>query len=272
MRKYNYTDIIEKDFCEHENLILFNLADTHVGNPFFNEKLFKETLETVKNIENAYIVLGGDLIENNTKNSVGSVYEQTMTPKDQRDYIVDYLQPLKHKILGSVQGNHEHRKDNKNADNDVAEDIARMIGVPYNPYSLLFYLRIGKNPANKNRPISYSIFLRHGSGRGSTPASAVNGSIKGENIVLGCDVYFSGHHHQELALLKTHNVFYQQSKSIRTIDSLFIQTGSYIDYGGYGAAGAMPPKSLGSKGVILSGKKRSISEISVDMVKLYFSS
>jgi hypothetical protein len=29
---------------------------------------------------------------------------------------------------------------------------------------------------------------------------------------------------------------------------------------------------LGSKGVILSGKKRNISEISVDMVKLYFSS
>ena len=267
--QYKSETIIENDLSKYDEVIIFDLADIHLGNEAFDKSLFESDLKFIKETSNVFVILGGDLIENNTKNTVGSVFQQLLSPREQKRMIVDYLKPIKHKILGSVQGNHEARIDNKSSDTDIAEDIAGILGVPYNPFAVLNYISVGFNE-KINRPYRYSILTRHGSSGGTTISGAVNGSLKARNILLGVDIFMSGHTHQQSVIDTQDRIWYSQSKSVREINSKFITTGAYLSYsrGGYAVAHGMVGKKCGALGVVLSGLKKNIMVVDIPSAKL----
>jgi len=60
------------------------LSDLHYGNPYCSQKHFLRTVDWIAKTENAYCLLNGDLCEAATRNSVGDVYDQIVTPKAQK--------------------------------------------------------------------------------------------------------------------------------------------------------------------------------------------
>ena len=248
--------LISKQKIDRENIFLVGLFDIHIGNRFFDEKLFLETVKMIEENDNIYWIFGGDGLENNTKNSVRSVYEQTMPPSEQKKYLENKTQKIAHKCLGAIEGNHE-AISSRDVDISLISDIAKNTWkCPYNMNSILLYLKVGVN--------YYTICMRHGSGGGSTSGAKLNSAIKTQNIVSNAQIYFTGHTHLKGVVEEPIYIFYEQKETIRKINRYFISAGSYLDYGGYAENKAMSPTSLGSIGVYLGGIKREIIPISAE--------
>lgn len=245
--------LISKQKIDRENIFLIGLFDIHIGNPFFEEKLFLQTIKLIEENDNIYWIFGGDGLENNIKNSVRSVYEQCMPPMEQKKYLENKTAKIANKCLGAIEGNHESIST-REVGISLIEDIAKNIWkCPYSPNSLLLYLKIGVN--------YYSIFMRHGSGSSGTSAGKINSSVRTQNAVSNAQIYFTGHTHLKGFIEEPIHIFYEQKETIRTINRYFISAGSYLGYGGYSENRAMIPVSLGSFGVYLGGVKREIIPI-----------
>jgi len=269
-KDYKAETIIENDFSDYDEIFVINLGDVHIGNPFFCKSLFEQTLEFIKSYPNIFVILSGDLLENITKHSVGNMFEQVISPMEQKYKIIEYLTPIKDRIIGITTGNHESRKSNIDSDTDLTLDIAQALDIPYNPYAIINFLSVGSDIKKKNRPVYYSIHTTHGSGSGSTITSSLNVALKPTKKISGINIFFNGHNHLKLVVEMHDRVFYSQSKTVRELDYYVVSTGSYIEYGGYAAKLNLPSKALGSIGVILSGKTHNIIPMDVSSAIEYF--
>ena len=95
----------DQRFPDHKEVILATCGDWHVGNATFDERAAVDYVGKIKD-SGAVVLLMGDLMENVIVGSVGSQFEQTMTPDDQIDYVVGILESVKDQIIGGViEGN-----------------------------------------------------------------------------------------------------------------------------------------------------------------------
>jgi len=65
---------------EQERVNLYPLGDLHKGSQHFSEIAWRRWVDMVVRDPYAAVVIIGDMVENVTKKSKGSVYEQTMRP------------------------------------------------------------------------------------------------------------------------------------------------------------------------------------------------
>ena len=106
----NDLEIITMTFPRSWNeLRVYAIGDVHVGAPNFDEKAIKKKIEIIKDDPHGVVVLCGDLGDYGLKNSKTNVYEATMQPKEQQEYIYELFLPIKDKIAAAVSGNHEER-------------------------------------------------------------------------------------------------------------------------------------------------------------------
>ena len=105
------------------------LADLHIGSPQCDELLIKEVCEYIENTPNCYTILNGDIVDNNIRNSVGSVFEETMSPMNQVTTACYYLSKIASmgKIINITVGNHEARseKDTGLSPFEPREDVGK---------------------------------------------------------------------------------------------------------------------------------------------------
>ena len=92
-----------------EDITILPIADVHIGDRLANLKLFKEALKRIQEEENTYTIINGDLCNMALKNSKSDVYGQSLSPMEQVITMVEYLKPIKDKILVIGTGNHEDR-------------------------------------------------------------------------------------------------------------------------------------------------------------------
>lgn len=98
---------IEKDLGDLKTAYIYPIGDLHVGDPLFNEKKFKEFVNSIKSRDDTYLILMGDLLDCAIKDSIGDTYSAIQNPQQAKKYLIELLQPVKDKILGVIQGNHE---------------------------------------------------------------------------------------------------------------------------------------------------------------------
>ena len=67
------------------DIVIF--ADEHDGNEKFDRSVLQEKIDYVKNHDNAFALLNGDIMEIATKNSVSSVYKATDPMKIGRAHV-----------------------------------------------------------------------------------------------------------------------------------------------------------------------------------------
>lgn len=106
----NDLDVIVKKFpAEQNELHVYAIGDTHVGSEQFDEKTTRKKIQIIADDPLGVLCICGDLGDYGLKNSVSNVYRQTMNPAEQQKFILELFEPVKHKIVAAVAGNHEER-------------------------------------------------------------------------------------------------------------------------------------------------------------------
>lgn len=126
----NDLDVITKTYPKSfDTLRVYAIGDVHVGSPQFDEAAIRKKISIIQSDDNAAVCLCGDLGDYGLKNSKTNVYQATMSPKQQQEYIYKLFEPIADKIAAAVPGNHEERIT-KEVGTCPLYDLCVMWGVP----------------------------------------------------------------------------------------------------------------------------------------------
>lgn len=168
---------------------LYPLGDWHFGSRQCNEEFIKEVVNQIAENDNAYWCGMGDFMENAVVGSKSDVYTQLMPPKEQMEYIVKLLTPIKDKGLFLIAGNHESRT-HRLVGLTPEEYISYQLGVPFKGYSCFAVFQL-----KSKAPNSFSCYFHHNYGGGYTHGGKVNRADALRKITPTADAIFCGHFH-----------------------------------------------------------------------------
>ena len=231
------------------------MSDLHIGDTQSDFKLIMERIEHIKNTDNAYCILDGDLMDSAIAGSVGDTYGAALQPMDQLKRCVKIFEPIKHKILAVLPGNHEHRIY-KTDGLDITEIMCGQLGIAnrYSPTTALLFVRFGKNALRHNRPQMYTVYVSHGTGGGRREGGKVN-RLADLAAIVDADIYVMGHTHLPFVMKESFYRVSGSNSSVALVDKLFVNTAASLDYGGYGDAQGYKPASKRSPVIYLDGSK-----------------
>ena len=252
--------IIKRDLGkEFKNIKVLALSDFHIGDSLCNLKLIRSVLDEVKQSENTFIILNGDLMNNSIKNSVSSIYDEVLSPMESIVKLCDLLEPIKDKILVIHPGNHEWRSYKEDGV-DIIRLVARQLGIEDRFSEGWWYLYLTLGMGNKNRPIMYTITGVHGYGGGRKNGGKINNLVEMSDKVIA-DVYVMGHTHTPIITRNSVFVPDYQHRSLVQKDKYYLMTNSFLEYGGYGEQYGFTPSTTEHQEMILDGTKKLIKII-----------
>jgi len=235
-----------------KQLKLVIISDLHYGNEYCSEKHFLRTVDWVANTEDCYVMLNGDLCEAVIKTSVGDIYKQTVSPKQQKKQVAKWLMPIKDRILGMTNGNHERRIAQMTSE-DPSEYIAEKLEIPYKDEGMLYKLSFGDNNNwTADKPYVFWVYITHGYGGARTKAAK---AIKAERLSHWqlADVFAMSHDHEvnvapsvrlEADPRATEAPDGFVSGVVREKRIMLIKTNAYVKFGGYAEVGGFGPTDL----------------------------
>ena len=252
--------IIKRDLGEQfKSIKVLALSDFHIGDSLCNLKLIRSVLDEVKNSNNTFIILNGDLINNSIKNSVSSIYDEVLSPMEAISRLTNLLEPIKDRILVIHPGNHEWRSYKEDGI-DILKLVARQLGIEDRYSDGWWYLYLTLGMGNKGRPIMYEITGTHGYSGGRKNGGKINALVEMSDKVIA-DVYVMGHTHSPIMTRNTIFVPDPQHKSLVKRDKYYLMTNSFLEYGGYGEQLGYTPSTTEHQEMILSGEKKLIKII-----------
>lgn len=250
---------IRCDLPEFDTIEIHPMADLHLGDIHSDFKLIMERIEHIKNTENAYCILDGDLMDAAIASSIGDTYGASLQPMEQLKQCVRIFEPIKDKILAVLPGNHEHRIY-KSDGIDITELMCCQLGIQkrYSPTTALLFIRFGpKTPTRHNRGMCYTAYVTHGSGGGRKEGGKVN-RLADLAAIVDADCYITGHTHLPLIFKEAFYRVNAGNSTVALVDKLFVNTSSSLDYGGYGDAQAFKPASKKAPVIYFDGTKRDL--------------
>ena len=239
-----------------EQIEIHPMADLHLGDIHSDFKAIMEKIEHIKNTDNAYCILDGDLMDAAIATSIGDTYGANLQPMEQLKQCVKIFEPIKDKILAVLPGNHEHRIY-KSDGLDITELMCSQLGIAsrYSPTTALLFIRFGKqSSARHGRPFLYTAYVTHGSGGGRKEGGKINRLADLASIV-DADIYIHAHTHLPLIFRESFFRVSGSNSSVNEVEKLFVNTASSLQYGGYGDKQGYKPASRKSPVIYLSGTK-----------------
>lgn len=242
---------------------LHTIADLHIGDKDCDWELVKTQIKAVQDNENAYCILNGDIINNATKTSVSDNYAEMLSPMEQIKLFVDLFEPIKDKILAITTGNHENRSYKEGV--DITYLCATQLGLShlYAKEGVVIFLRFGKESKNRyatghkemKRMVLYTIYATHGSGGGRKEGSkAVR--LADMASIIDTDIYIHSHSHLPMIMKEAFYRIDRKNSTCELVEKLFVNTGSCLNYGGYGQTFEYKPNSKHTPVIYLSGTKK----------------
>lgn len=251
-------NVIKHDLGAFKEIKILPLADLHLGDIHSDYKRIQAWISYLKDTENAFCILNGDLMDAAIASSIGDTYGASIQPMEQLKQCTKLFESIKDKILAVLPGNHELRIY-KNDGLDLTEVMCSQLGIVerYSPTSALLFIRFGRDleRGHRHRPVMYSIYAVHGSGGGRTEGAKVN-RLTQLSAIVDADIYIHSHTHTP-AIVK--NAYYRVSASNSTVtkvDKLFVNTASMLEYGGYGELQSYKPNSLDTPIIRLDGSRK----------------
>lgn len=247
---------IDSKYKQVKEIRIVPLADIHIGDPLLDEKLLKQTIEYIKDNDNVFTILNGDLMNTAIKSSISDIYEETMTPMQQIEELVNLLAPIKEKILVATSGNHERR-----ITRETSIDITHIamkelaIGERYTSGAYYLYLYFGEKERGRKAPMVYTIFGFHGSGGGRKLGGKINRLVEMSDTCVA-DVFLMSHVHTPIGTKKVIYTPDYSNKSLNKKEMLYAISNSFLNYGGYGEIAGFSPVATSKIEIILNGKKR----------------
>ena len=211
---------------------LYAIADVHLGSPECELDEFIQFLAKIRREPDSYICIVGDLLDNATRHSIGDVYT-SLSPSAQVDLAVELLQPIAHKIIACVGGNHERRS--KDVDHDPLYQVMCMLRVDgeslaslYRPNMAFVRVRLTNGKAKD----SYAIMMTHG--------KSLAKRNKFVSICEGIDAAVVGHTHTP-DILMPGRIRFTNHNTVVVKDVVSLTACSWLKPGGYSLSGLYPP-------------------------------
>lgn len=251
----NDLDMISWDF--DGDITIYPISDVHLGAMEHAEPEWQEFLKKIES-ENAYLILAGDLLNNGIRScKFVNPFDETIRPRDAKRRMVEYLKPVKDRILCVVSGNHE-RRTYKDDDQDLTYDICAKLDIEHLYRENIAYMRVGcgKRKAKKQEIINnvYSFAVTHGAGGGIYTGASVNRDERFGNVIDGLDCLITGHVHKGFVTKPSKIILDTRAKLVKMSHYTVISCVSWLNYGGYAARGMLLPAQVCDPQVInLSG-------------------
>ena len=258
-------DLIQHQFLGGHDITVIPVFDVHLGSPECMETEFIEFINKVKNTPNVYLVLGGDLIENGTRNSVSDIFRSTMSPAAQKKEMAKILSAVSDRILCFIPGNHE-RRSGRDADDDPVYDIAAKMDLEHLYRENIAFLKIqmgkyecstGTKTNGEYRP-AYMLVVSHGAGGGIYTGSAVNRGERFGYIIDGMDALIVGHTHKPFTTQPGKIKIDPHNNTVSIKPFKVISATSWLSWGGYAARGMLLPTTHCPQTLTLKGNKKEI--------------
>lgn len=244
--------------AEWDRLEVHCFADVHLGDPSCDGKLLQERIKRCEDTENCIVLLNGDLCNNAVKSGKSDVYGESVRPMEQLKQAVHLFGNLAEqgKIICLTDGNHE-RRTYRNDGIDMSALIAQQLDIPYSPGAMFVFLRFGRDGGHDrhHRKMLYTIFMNHGSGGGKTVGGKAN-RLVGMGEVVDADIYYHSHTHDPLIVKRGFFRTFPANNAVRFTERLYINTASYLDYGGYAEQNEYTPSAKSTPVVYLDGTRR----------------
>jgi predicted phosphodiesterase len=249
-----------------ETLKIEIFSDMHLGSKKCDYKLIQSRVKSVLENENTYCIILGDILNNSTTNSVGDTYEEELTPMEQIKQATVLFEPIKHKILGVVSGNHERRSYRSDGIDLLYFMCSELkIADKYNPVANLLFVRFGSissnikesNGSGKTRKVLYTIYMTHGSAGGKLIGGKANGLQRLGGIV-NSDIIIVGHTHMPMTFRESTLDIDTRNSTVISREQVFVNASAALDYEEYAETFGFKPSSKKSPVIYLGGTKKEI--------------
>jgi len=248
------------------------LGDVHPGDPLFTpraQEKFKGYIQWVKEHPNSRVFLNGDLFNVATRAGKTAPFDKNEYIVERQkqdinfnemDWMVEMLEPIANQIIGATDGNHEFRLidfANESKTLDLCKRLSTSTRkIKYCGVGCLLFLKIGRPPKHgmpirwrdmPNRAAqTYSGYIQHTTGGGSTVGGKLNRVDKLRQIVAGCDFYCGNHNHMEGSVKTKIFMANIQKCTMTEIRQIIVDCGGFLDYGGYVERAELPPTDIGA--------------------------
>ncbi len=251
------------------DIIIYPISDVHLGALEHHRSEWEKFCKKVLDNPRAYITLGGDLINNATRSSVSNIFEEVMRPREQKKRMVEYLEPIKDRILCAVEGNHE-RRSVKDADDSPMYDIMAKLDIEHLYRENMAFVVIGLGErkdghghATYKRPNTQYIFaVTHGAGGGTLTGSGINRNERFGNVIEGLDCLIVGHTHKGAVTKPSKIVVDPRQECVSVKNYTVITSVSWMNYGGYAMQKMLLPSDTRNPQRIGIHKKHKRVEVS----------
>lgn len=183
--KFSYT----RQELSANKLKLHPVCCWHLGARQSDIKFIQSVIKEIKRDPAARWFYMGDGGECVTKLSKGNIFEQLLSPQEQKDILVDLMGPIASKCLFGIRGNHGNRTTMESGLSFDANLMATL-GVPYFDISALVNITVERS--------SYDLFTHHGVQSGAALQSKVTAAKKFGHI--DADIKVTGHSHVAMDL------------------------------------------------------------------------
>ena len=204
---------------------LIPIGDCHMGDKAFTEdslSKLKGYINYIKEHVNAYCFLMGDLCNCATLDSKSSPFAQNMDVNAQIKEIVKLFAPIKKKILGAIDGNHELRLE-RYCGYSPTISICERLEIPYFKNSAVIIFRLCCHGKKDSSPrATFTGYFHHTTGGGSSMGSKINKPEQLRSLIGNCDFYCL----TEDTIVKTEEGFFR-IKDIREGDKVLTKEGDY---------------------------------------------
>lgn len=247
-------------FPERPDLTLLPIADVHLGAAEHLEREWRLFCESVLNQPNTYILLGGDMINNNTRCAVGNPFDEVIRPREQKKIMAEMLMPLRERILAGVLGNHE-RRSLCESDVDIMYDVFCKLDIEerYRQNLAVIKIQMGDGKAGGKRNPTYTIALTHGTGGGIYTGAAVNRAERFGYYIDGADALIVGHTHKPFVSQPAKLKINPYNNIITVRPFKVVSVSSWMEYGGYAAQKLLQPTIHTPQTMVLRGHKKEIT-------------
>jgi hypothetical protein len=218
-----------------DSLEVLFLSDVQFGSINCRVDKFIEYRDWLLQAPNRYCFFGGDMVDAWRLGSPGSGYDNFFTPESQFYKFCEMVAPIRHRVLGSVGGNHERRALAGGI--DLGSLIATALEIPYSAGGQAISLHFGAH-----KP--FRAYIWHGRGAARTAGARVNMTL---SAVPNDDaqVYFSGHIHWAHVYAGWHARRNEAKNRVEHEKYYVVSAASFLDfYGGYGEVAGMTYSGL----------------------------
>lgn len=242
-------DIIRVD--SDKDMLVCPIADVHIGALTHMEAEWDEFIRNVKQ-RDLYLLVGGDVCNNNVIGSVGNPWLERLRPSEQKRRAAEMLEPIRDRILCIVPGNHELRRGNRDVDDDPMYDIAAKLDLEdiYRQNMAIVQVNMSDSETRCKTRHSYIIVVTHGCGGGALTGGAVNRAERWGQQVDGADVVVLGHTHKGF-VTRPQKIVVDPRASIAQMRTYTVLTAeSWLGYGDYALAKQLPAAESGNPQVL----------------------